>query len=197
MTMSHNYSRTTYTPIGVGYHHILQHEKGVAVEPANAIIDNKDNNVIWIADKKIGLIQNSDTWNIKHLNFSKPYSQNVHKIVSKNNKVWLATGGVNGSQWNNVFLSEGISYYQNEEWTNINKTNTENLDTIMDYIDIAIDPNDENHVFVASFGDGLLEFENDKLKKIFDAKNSTIQNTDPLTKGWSWTEISATNFDAK
>ena len=47
--------------------------------------------------------------------------------------------------------------------------------TISDPMRAVIDPDDNNHIFVSTWGNGLLEYENNNLIKQFTETNSPLQ----------------------
>ena len=82
-------------------------------------------------------------------------------------------------------------YFTDNEWHNINYTNTEAFDTISDIVTIAIDPIDNSKVYVGSFHKGIIEFENFTLKNIYSHNNSTLGK---LT-GYDYVYITGLDFD--
>jgi len=67
--------------------------------------------------------------------------------------------------------------YENGVWSNINhatikaKTNKE----VWDFMNIAVDPTDNKHFYVTSYGTGLYEFKDNEFFKLHNYTNSTLE----------------------
>jgi hypothetical protein len=173
--------------------HIYEYSVGGSPQPGKVIVDKDNSDILWVADRKQGLVKNYKIWNNTMYNFKTPISTNVNRIKVSENKVWMASGGVSGSQWQNVWIQDGISCYDGFDWSGIDKTNTVGLDTIYDFIDVAIDPEDNNHVFVATLGSGILEFNDRLLVNHFTDDNSTLEPVE--ANNWRWLGITSVNYD--
>ena len=101
-------------------------------------------------------------------------------------------GGVNIKlRWDdNYFTNGSLSFYENGVWHNYATDyflkHTETVKRCYDLVDIAIDPNDKTHFWVASYGLGVYEFRNDEIYKFHHCENSGLvsiyQDRDPDTK---------------
>ena len=71
--------------------------------------------------------------------------------------------------------------YENENWTNIDPQPIKGITSndVMDFMNVAVDPTDNSHFFVTSYGNGLFEFKNNVFKNWHNFTNSTIENIDP------------------
>lgn len=175
--------------------YIYEYSPTVGAEPQDISIDFSDSETIWCADKKLGLVKNKNTWFTTFFNYNTPVSTNVNKMDVSESLLWMAYGGASGSKWHNVWLQDGIAYYDGVNWITISKYNENKLDSIFDLIDLAVDPKNKNHVFAASLGDGILEFSNNKLIQQYSVENSSLQLVEPATSNWYWIGVSAVNFD--
>ena len=63
----------------------------------------------------------------------------------------------------------------------------------VDFVSIAIDPINNSKVYVGSFHKGLLEFENFKLKNIYNTTNSSLGEL----AGYGYVYITGLDFDSK
>jgi hypothetical protein len=127
------------------------------------------NNDLWIADKNYGLIQGRDMTTFTNLSLNSPASNNVAGIASTDGKTILCAGGTDNS-WNNLKNSLQVSVYENNQFLNI-VSGTE-----ADAMRSFIDPGNSSHFFVSSWGDGLLEYNNNTLVKHYNSSNSPLQN---------------------
>ena len=97
-----------------------------------------------------------------------PLNNNPYRMTAKGNQVWV----VQGSRWSAQDQKEGIvMHYANSKWTNINAATirAKTGRPALDFMNIAVDPRDEKHYFVTSYGTGLYEFYNDELTHAFIA----------------------------
>ena len=140
---------------------------------SQAIVDNGD---IWIADINSGLIRGKNTdGNISEflaLTLPGPVSNNAFYITSSKGKT-IICGGATDDSWNNLGRPLQISIYENSHWTSLPSG------TIIDPLRVLTDPDNNNHIFVATWGSGLLEYENNNLIKQYTESNSPLQTTIP------------------
>ncbi len=146
--------------------------------PNDAVLDR--NLEIWIADDLYGLIRNTFDWHHRFIHPNGPYHSYVFDIEIKNNHVWVASGGRDAS-WGNLYRKTGVYTYQDNEWISYYNDNTQEIHGgIWDITEIAIDPQNSNHVFAGSWGGGgILEFENNKIIEIHNDSNSSLQSIIP------------------
>jgi len=136
--------------------------------PANilqGIVDNKD---IWIADNNSGLVRGENFSSYSALTLPGPVSNNAFSITSLNGKTIISGGGPDVS-WNNQGRPFQLSVFENNSWTPILKS------PVIDAMRILIDPDNINHFFVSTWGNGLLEYENNEVKNHYNYTNSPLQ----------------------
>jgi ligand-binding sensor domain-containing protein len=85
----------------------------------------------------------------------------------------------------------GLSYLNNEEWTNFPYKSIETPELA----DVAVNPNNPNEVYVSSYFDGLLRFENGELAEKYTAFNSNLEATPENTSTNADTRIGGLAFD--
>jgi hypothetical protein len=128
---------------------ILQ-QPAVISFPKKAIAVDND---YWIADLYGGLAKftpNSfDTYKL-----NSPQDLVLGEMTVRNNILWTTAGTVNAN-WNYQYNRSGVFKMQNGEWSAYNQYNRPQLDTVMDFITIAMDPRD-NTAWAGSFGGGLM-----------------------------------------
>ena len=134
-----------------------------------AVADNGD---IWIADKDAGLIRGENMTDFLQLTLPGPNSNNAFNISSLNGKT-IICGGATTSEWNSTGLPLEISIFENNNWDSITST------SISDPLRSLIDPGNSNHLFVSTWGGGLLEYENNILVKQYNESNSPLQSIIP------------------
>jgi hypothetical protein len=126
-----------------------------------------DNNDIWIADIKSGLVKGENMDSFRALTLPGPISNNAFNVNSLNGKTVISGGGTD-NLWNNDGKSLAISIYENSNWTSISSG------TVFDPMRTLIDPDNSSHIFVSTWGNGLLEYENNNLIKQYTETNSPL-----------------------
>jgi sugar lactone lactonase YvrE len=134
-----------------------------------AAVDNSD---IWIADINSGLVRGENMSEFTAMTLPGPVSNNAFSIISYNGKT-IICGGATDASWNNQGRPLQISIYENNNWTSIPSG------TIIDPMRTLIDPDKVNHIFVSTWGGGLLEYENNNILKQYTESNSPLQTIIP------------------
>jgi hypothetical protein len=128
---------------------------------------------IYIADKNFGLCKMHNSWSVEYKTPDGPKSNNAFKMDLVNKKIAVVPGGYDGTL-NNLFTQPEF-YYFDKTWKNFDENNFSAFDSIFDFSEVEIDPNDETHFFIGTWGGGLLEFKNEELINVFDETNSILQ----------------------
>jgi hypothetical protein len=136
---------------------------------SQAIVADND---IWIADINYGLIKGENMSAYTILTLPGPASNNAYNITSNNGKTIICAGGADVS-WNNQGRPFQISANGNNKWETYTSAN------INDAMRSIIDPEDNMHIFVSSWGGGLLEFKDNNLINQFTESNSPLQTIIP------------------
>jgi hypothetical protein len=131
-----------------------------------------DNGIIWIADTRYGLVKRESPTQFISFSLPGPASANAVSIKSLNGKTIICGGSVDVS-WNNIWRPLQVSVNENNNWTILSST------TISDPLRALIDPADNNHFFISTWGGGLLEYRNNILVNQFTEKNSPLQTIIP------------------
>lgn len=142
------------------------------LELRTAII--KDN-IYYLADQNVGLIQVDVSSGLPVVNFLSPNGPLLNRIFSLTagvNQLWVTYGEYD--QFFNPFPlnTRGVSRLVDENWSNILPENLANTRVIAD---ATIDPSNPNRVVLSSFHDGLLVLENEELVVRYDNTNSNIE----------------------
>jgi|WetSurMetagenome_2_1015567.scaffolds.fasta_scaffold00319_4 hypothetical protein len=123
---------------------------------------------IWIADINTGLVRGENISDFSALTLSGPVSNNAYNITTYNGKTIICGGGADIS-WNNQGRPLQVSTYENNTWLSISSG------SIIDAMRSFIDPDNNNHVFVSTWGGGLLEYQTNNLIKQYTESNSPLQ----------------------
>lgn len=151
-----------------------------ALRPASFLID-KDGQY-WIAETSRGLVKFDDEDEENYSSYAPngPASIYAFTATSYENKIIVAEGGYNSSDWSQKYRRGRINWFVNGEWSSKDlRTSHE----ISDISSAAIDPYDNAHVFLSSYKDGIIELIGDSVQQIY---------TEPE---FPFTKISYTTFD--
>lgn len=88
-----------------------------------------------------------------------------------------------GARWGDRYFYEGdIFVYENDSWSSL-PDRQHMISTIgyqpADFLNMAVDPNDQSHYFITTWGDGMLEFRNNVFYKQHGPGNSPFRNVIP------------------
>ncbi|MGB0838775.1 MAG: hypothetical protein ACPGXL_01480 [Chitinophagales bacterium] len=131
---------------------------------------------LYVADARTGLVRID--WNGEGESVSiLPNGPNSNRVFSLNvdrqGRLWVAPGSVTSS-WNYQWNNEGFFVYEQGQWTNNNQDNVPLLDEVYDLIDVVQDPV-ENKNYIASYGEGIVEWVDEENVSLINSDNSTIQ----------------------
>lgn len=125
-------------------------QPGIVSFPRKAILVQSD---LWIADQFGGLSHFSGS-SFEQYKPNSPEATASGEMTAYNNTFYATAGEVNEA-WNYQYNGNGIYVLKGGEWTNINRYRFSKLDSLLDYIAIAVNPADET-VWAGSYGGGLL-----------------------------------------
>lgn len=137
--------------------------------PRKAILFNNDP---WIADQ-FGSLSHFHSSSFDQYIPNSPQATASGEMIVYNNVFYATAGSVNDS-WNYQYNGDGIYIFKEGSWININRYRFQQIDSLLDYITIAIDPRDET-IWAGSFGGGLLHIKPGPAFEIF--KQNTIDPT--------------------
>lgn len=145
---------------------IRSYEEG---RPRSSIVDEAGN--IWIADFGRGMVK-VESNDEKVIVPNGPFSTIAFAIESSQGIVYTVSGGVTSS-WANVYRAGILQRYSEETWRSNVKFEYRDL------IEMVIDPDDPEHVYAASWGFGVVEFQDREVVNIYNETNSSLQNAVP------------------
>ncbi len=130
-----------------------------------------------------------------------PLSNKVFSIDVFNNNLWVVYGGYDAT-FTPSQIRQGFSHFNGEIWMNIpfNPANP-----FGDLINVTIDENSDNRVFISSFGDtnaintpltgGLFEIADDNITVFYNHLNSPLEDIVPTELDRVTIRVSGTAFD--
>ena len=151
----------------------------------------------WIADLSNGLVRQRPDNSIELISPNGPRSEAVWSIEGKNGRIWVTTGVIDLDTYDGS-ARNGIFYFINNEWKTFDCRN-DNIYQLLCNPGVspavncsAIDPNDADHVFIGSWGSGLLEYNKDGGLTRFNKYNSTLHT---LNNDTNKTNVGGVTFD--
>jgi hypothetical protein len=149
---------------------VLQ-QNGVTPFPRKAIIYNND---FWIADQYNGLSHFSSSPATPAEVFVPNSPEGIASgEMQVAEAVLYAAAGEVDDNWNYQYNGNGIYRYRQGEWKNFNRVHYPALDTMLDFVTVAVDPRDQS-LWGGSFGGGLLHIKTDESFEIFK-QNSPLR----------------------
>jgi hypothetical protein len=133
----------------------------------------------WIADKQNGVNSSIDNTLTKNYMLQGPLNNSCFHMSAKKNNLFVATGRVDGSAWNNKYDASGVLAFDQYDWQVFNRDYDSNIDpdSSFDFIATGIDPKDENHVVFCSFYNGLYEYQDNVFKAHYNMQNSELNQS--------------------
>ncbi|GAB1416390.1 two-component regulator propeller domain-containing protein [Paludibacter sp.] len=107
---------------------------------------------------------------------------------------------VNGGRWENQYNRPGqVMIHENGQWKNIgwDIIKQETKSAVLDFVNVAIDPEDNTHFFVTSYGTGLYEFRNNQFFKWYnsDTPDCTIETAVSGAAAYLYIRLDGATFD--
>lgn len=146
-------------------------------------VDYAGNNRYWITSSNNYLSLAQINENDSQISYLKsqikpngPLNNYAFFLKFENNKLMTTGGGYFADRYNTpAQLSE---YKHDTGWTTFSKAQIDEVsgEDARDFASVISDPEDENHLFVTSWGEGIYEFKDHKCIKLHNDDNSTLQD---------------------
>jgi len=167
----------------------------VAPKAAQAVFDKINNETIWLADQRKGLVEITSAGPHESHTVYGPISNRVHEITTLGNDVWIAAGSVEGGHWNNTYNKDGVFKFSGNEWKTYNRNSLVGIDSLFDFLSVAVDPKDHDKVYFAAHGDGIVEMIDEVHVETFGQSNSSISLIEAATPSYQYAGMSSLVFD--
>lgn len=155
----------------------------------------EDGNLWYSANSNI--IKQQQNGEESHYYIEGPATNYAWRIKSLNGRVMTVPGGRFAVNYNRA---GDISWMENERWNHISSSSLNQYFTgawAFDFVDVAIDPNDISHFWVASFGGGLSEYKGNALASIYSMDNSPIETVLPGDARYYYMRVDGLTYDDK
>lgn len=136
---------------------------------------DSERNLCWFAGKGKGVLSyNVESEKIDVYKPMGPATNIPWDLTFAGQKLFVVQGGRWAAQYNQPGY---VMIYENGEWKNLNpddiKAVTQN--EVLDFVNVAVDPADNKHFFVTSYGTGAYEFKKDKFVNWYNHLNSSLE----------------------
>ncbi|MCK5782170.1 MAG: hypothetical protein KAH10_06240, partial [Flavobacteriales bacterium] len=164
---------------------------------ANTEIDFRANSSIWlnghtwIATSSYGLVDKRDRVLYSTIPDG-PSSNSSFRLKSGAKKLYLLYGGYL-SDYKPLGNKSSYDTFEDGDWSFIDYSDI--LDS-KDLVNVAIDPQDDKHIFVSSWNDGLIEMYENELVEQWNENNSAIQNQGEIHDSYKSFRIAGSAYDA-
>ena len=180
------------------YESFAQHETFNA-GTVNDVASLRNDGHYWIAAGLKGLIgirrtaDNQFEIVVAGLNLKGPKRNLAAFMTMHGQKLLIAGGG----RWTDRLWNPGtLMIYENGKWTNLDEdaVNQKVGYACGDYTGVAVDPNDENHYFVSTYGEGVLEIKDNQYVQLYNhANTNALQSIVPGDK--NYIRVGGVSFD--
>ena len=153
-----------------------------------------ENNTVYVGSNEFGILQRSfaDIENYSEIHPLGPSSNDIFSITAKNNNLWAVYGGYDGA-FTPLNRLRPFSHFNGENWVN---TPYNTQFPARDLVNVTVDPNQENKVYISSWNDGILVVEDDNVEVLLNDKNSGLEKLiNPGFPDFFSIRINGTAFD--
>lgn len=182
-----------HSVLGVLNHYQFADRHVSSIKPRSAGISS--DGLIWIADYASSLVKVSGE-NFESIYPNGPLDNQMFSLHANDSELWITAGGRSDS-WNNTWQAPRFQRFNADGWTYFNKATIPEMDGFFDVVTIAVDPFDAGHIFVGSWGGGVLEFKNDEFIQRFTNNNSPLETEMPQQPDESFVRIGGLDFDSE
>ncbi len=146
---------------------------------------------LWICDNNFGIIQNEDwnEWISTRYLLNGPNTADIWQVVG-NDKMMITIKGGMKDNWSNLWTGGEFSSFSDDSWTQYDRWNNIEIDSLSDILYACVDPNEPNSFWLSSWWKGLIHVQNKVITEVLNA-----QNTPSLEANSSDTYIGGLCFD--
>jgi ligand-binding sensor domain-containing protein len=171
------------------YQTIFQYNNSAAPNPIDAIRDNENDRVIWIADQKFGLVKSFAIFDNQPFTPEGPATKNVFRMQIANDQLWVATGGYDFG-YAPLYQIDGIFNRDAAIWNSYQyPTGT---DWVRDIVGVTVDPSNSKRIFASTWGSGVVEVNDGVIVQKYDTTNSELYS---IASNSAEVRVSAVAFD--
>jgi hypothetical protein len=127
-------------------------------------VSQSTSQVFWVLSDRNGLFLNFEQLFNEQFEPNSPRTENALRLHHDGTRLFVAPGTIN-EVWGPLFNNDGYFILDDFVWENKQLTD---LADYRDVVSIIADPENTNHYFVASYGNGFLEFLDGSFVKLYN-----------------------------
>ena len=163
----------------VDYHFWKREQRSARISPdPNKGVHYHDELSDWYAGHAEGIIRQTATERLSYKPEG-PLSNVPYYVHYDQGRLFVLQGG----RWDNQYNRRGVVMsFDGSHWINIPRDSIASTpkDSVLDFVNVAVDPRDKEHYFVTSFGTGLYEFQGAHfVQRYFPADDNTLGSAVP------------------
>ncbi len=124
---------------------------------------------VFAAATYSGFTKHTDSENLSYLTINGPWYNVVNKVSTFRDHVWVSSGGPY-----QLYTSGAAHSFIDGRWTSYTSYEIHTTNPLGNIYKIAIDPHNENHVYLAAYGYGLIEILDDNIINITELHDLDI-----------------------
>ncbi len=159
-----------------------------SISPLSAIVAN--NGVLWVADYDNSLVKVNGS-SFEKVSINGPFDNFVYGLYPSEAGLWVAPGGTKG--WERPRFQR----FKEGRWEYFTQSNHPELEGLFNILCMASDPSDAEHIFVGSWGGGLLEYRNGEFMNRYTNKNSPLKTALPQQPDAPYVRVAGLDFDSQ
>jgi len=176
----------------------------VTIGTIEDVVSLKGDGKYWVASRDKGLIgmqkgsDNKYTQFVSNLTIPSP-KRNFNAFMTVHHNKLLVTGGDRTTD--RLRRPGTLMVYENDTWINFKESiaNDEIRKLIgtdsWDYMGVAVHPDNENHYFIATYGEGIIELKDNAFVKLYNMNNSTLRAATVTDNHPNYVRIGSVCFD--
>jgi len=131
-----------------------------------------DNNDLWIADSKKGMLLHNEKYWEKTFLPEGPLSNNAFEVYYNNGSILVAPGGYQYAG-SNLYYHANVYQFNDEKWVNLtdDEENSEKLSPLRSVVDFTSQNNPDSYM-AGTWGYGLIEVTDGKITNVYNIENT-------------------------
>ncbi len=152
-----------------------------------------ENNTLYLATQEFGILKTNlqNISNFEEIHPKGPVSNLPFSIAVNNTNLWIVYGGYN-TAYGPLGKQFGYSHFNGTDW--VNKPYNADIG-VRDLVHITFDPNNNNKVYLSSWGGGMLIVEDNEITTHWNHLNSGLEKLNSSNPNYINIRINGAAFD--
>ncbi len=147
------------------------------ISPTDVLISNSGD--LWIGDHTFGVIQKSDGGSYLSIVPASPSSNNTVKLTASGSDLYVATGKEDSQS---ATVPAEVYRLKDQKWISVNEFTDNKLIELKTITKVVPAPKNPEHYWGSTRSDGLIEFDGQKVVKIYNSTNSPLLSQNGICK---------------